>query len=177
MRWSPLIAMLMLIPGCAGSRRSPIAPDELSGPISLTLSIDGRFGNGWPWTLNVDADGSANLSIDSFPTPVSRSFAVTQPQIDELRSLLIAERFFALDDEYGELVPDGSTRTITIRCGSRAHSVRLHFLMNWVHGNTVRLREPARAVRVWRCIRRWFDDAEAVNLGRYDEMVLNAAPG
>lgn len=176
MRWLNLIAILMLLPGCADLGRSSNIPDELNGPISLTLNTDGQFANGWPWTLNVDDDGAASLRIDSFPTPVSRSFNVTQTQVEQLRSLLITERFFELDDDYGETVVDGSVRTISIRCGAQSRTVRIRFLMNWVHGNTSRLHEPARAVRVWRCIRQWFDDAEAVDLARYDEMVLKASP-
>ena len=170
------IVLLMLLPSCAEKEDDAIDPKGLTGPITAALTTEGRFANGRSWQLTVNADRTANLNIDSYPASASRTFAVTEAQIEELRSLLIDERFFELNEEYGQIVPDGSTRTITITCGERSHTVQLHFLMNWVRGDTSRLREPARAVRVWRHIRRWFDDAEAVDLERYDQMVLDAAP-
>jgi hypothetical protein len=50
----------------------------------------------------------------------------------------------------------------------------LRFLMNWVHYDVAKLEEPARAIRVLNVIRGWFDDAEAVDLRKYDRMVLDA---
>lgn len=51
----------------------------------------------------------------------------------------------------------------------------IHFLMNWVYSNPSKLNEPARALWVFRLVRGWFDDADAVDLSRYDDMVLKAA--
>ena len=46
--------------------------------------------------------------------------------------------------------------------------------MNWVRSDTKKLEEPARAIRVWRHVRQWFVDDDAVDLGRYDQIVLDA---
>ena len=89
-----------------------------------------------------------------------------------LRHTLLDERFFDLGDEYGEQVADGSTDTISISAGDRTKTVKLHFLMNWVHHAPWRLREPRRAVKVLLLLRGWFDDPNAVDLRRYDRMVL-----
>jgi hypothetical protein len=87
---------------------------------------------------------------------------------------LVRERFFHLDDAYGELVPDGSTDTISITVGGNSKSVALHYLMNWANSDKARLRDPARAVRVWMFIRTWFTDPAIPNTRRYDQMILNA---
>jgi hypothetical protein len=44
-----------------------------------------------------------------------------------------------------------------------------------VYSDRSKLKEPARAVRVFQIVRGWFDDKEAVNLKKYDDMVLEAA--
>ena len=169
------VAMLILSAGsCAREGELPRVSEQLRGPISLTLDNDGRFADGRSWTLSVANDGTADLEIHSFPSGTKRSFVVTDAQFGELRALLAKERFFELKDEYGELVPDGSTQTLTVTCGTIAKTVTLHFLMNWVHDDPGRLHEPARAVRVWMHIRQWFDDPDAVNLKNYDQMVLDA---
>ena len=93
-----------------------------------------------------------------------------------LRTTLETERFFGLADEYGELVADGSTQTITVQSGDKIKTVKLNYLMNWVHHDPAKLTDPARAVRIWRHVRQWFDDDDAVDLGRYDQMVLDAVP-
>ena len=150
---------------------------ELTGPLTLSFDNEGQFADGSSWTLDMSADGSVNLEIRTFPTPTTQSFTVTEQQMSGLRSLLVDERFFELGEEYGQIVADGSLQTMTVRCGDTEKTIKLHFLMNWVHSAPAKLREPARAIRVWMHVRKWFDDPEAVNLGRYDQMVLNAVAG
>jgi hypothetical protein len=170
------IAILLILCGCSKPKKDAEITSKLKGPLSLNVKIDGRFARGWPWTLNVDQNRTATLTIESFPEPVTRMFTIDEQQIDDLIAVLEKERFFEMDEDYGEIVADGSKKTITINCGSNSHTVHIHFLMNWANGDTSRLREPARVVRVWSHIRKWFDDSEAVDLTRYDEKVLNAAP-
>ena len=170
------IAILLMLCGCAKPKQDAEITHKLTEPLSLNVKIDGRFARGRPWTLNVDQNRTATLTIESFPKPVTRMFTINEQQIDNLIAVLEEERFFEMGEDCGEIVADGSTRKITINCGSKSHTVHIHFLMNWANGDTSRLREPARAVRVWSHIRKWFDDSEAVDLTRYDEKVLNAAP-
>ena len=147
-----------------------------SAPLSITLDNEGRFGSGWSWTLTVNSDRSAALEIRTFPDAKTRTFSITSEQMAGLRTTLETERFFGLADEYGELVADGSTQTITVQSGDKIKTVKLNYLMNWVHHDPAKLTDPARAVRIWRHVRQWFDDDDAVDLGRYDQMVLDAVP-
>lgn len=165
-----------LLLGCTSKQKPEIDGHPLEGSITVKLENMGGFASGSSWSLDVNADGTAYLNILAYPTDIHRTFAVPEEEMEGLRRLLIEQRFFELDDEYGEIVLDASTRTLAVTCGDHSHSVELHFLMNWVHGDTRRLRDPARVVRVWRYVRTWFSDKEAVDLKRYDDMVLDATP-
>lgn len=143
-------------------------------PISVVASTTGRFGTTYSWHLSVNADRKARLIIDTRPEARSREFEISPYQFNQLAKSLEEERFFALQSDYGQEVSDGSTSSITVVKGGVTHTVRIHFLMNWVHGAPWKLREPARAVRVFQVVRGWFDDKDAVDLRRYDDMVLKA---
>jgi hypothetical protein len=114
--------------------------------------------------------------IDTYPR-TTRQFDVSKERLTVLRTSLLNERFFELSDDYGQRVPNGSTTTVTVTAGDQTKMVKLHFLMNWVHNDKAKLREPSRAVRVLLIIRDWFEDVEAVDLRRYDRMVLEASRG
>jgi hypothetical protein len=145
-------------------------------PISVVASTTGRFAQGLrSWHLSVNSARRAHLTISSYPKPQSREFDIAPEQINQLSELLDKEQFFNLKGEYGERVVDGSTDTITIVRGDVARTVSIHFLMNWVDTDPSKLREPARAVRVFGLVRTWFDDKDAVNLKRYDDILLKAA--
>jgi hypothetical protein len=144
-------------------------------PISVIASTTGRFAEGHSWHISVNSAGRAHLTIDTYPKPQSREFDISVDQINRLMEIVEKERFFALQADYGERVLDGSTDTITIVMGDVARTVSIHFLMNWVHSEPAKLKEPARAVRVFQVVRGWFDDKDAVNLKKYDDMVLQAA--
>jgi hypothetical protein len=115
------------------------------------------------------------LSIDTVPKPTERRFEVPESELAALRDAAERERFFQLADEYGQIVPDGSTTKLSVRIGEREKTVTLRYLMNWVGSDPARLQEPARALRVFQVIRRWFDDADAVDLREEDARVIEAA--
>ena len=178
-----ILALLLVV--ALGCNRQPVNTNQESPPkqqskadisesLSITLDNEGRFAEGWSWTLTVKPDRSASLEIRTFPDAQTRAFTLTPEQIAGLRSALQRERFFDLADEYGQRVPSGSTQTITVQSGNESKTVKLHFLMNWVHDDTAKLVEPARAVRIWRQCREWFSDDDAVDRGRYDQLVLDA---
>lgn len=144
-------------------------------PITISMDESGGGLTSGEWHLSVNSAGEAQLTIRSQPTNQSLEFRVAPDEFEELRRLLASERFFELNDDYGEIVPDGGTQSITIVAGDHAHTVRLHFLMNWVHQDPARLVEPARAVRVGMLIRGWFQNEGAVDTRKYDQMVLDAA--
>lgn len=142
-------------------------------PISLKLTTFGRFSRGKSWELDVHHDGNAQLRIETHP-PTIHEFTVSTEQFNELRETLIREHFFKLWSNYGQTVVDGSTDTIRITVGSKTKTVHLRFLMNWVRSDPEKLREPARAIRVGMVVRNWFDHPDAVDLRRYDQMILDA---
>jgi len=152
------------------TERSPEVAD-LSGPISLSLHIIARFEDGDSWTLDVSPDGRADLIIYSIQAATKRSFSVTEEQLSGLRAVLIRERFFELEDEYG--LPSKAGRKLSVRCGELNKTVVLLSLSDLVRYDRDKSHEAARAVRVWMHVRSWFDDAEAVNLGRYDQEFLD----
>jgi hypothetical protein len=143
--------------------------------ISVTASTRGDFAKGYSWHLAVTSEQKARLTIDTYPKASTREFDISTEQISQLVDALERERFFSLRADYGEIVPDGSADTIKIVKDGVAHTVSIHFLMNWVHSDPAKLKEPARAVRVFNVVRGWFDDKDAVDLKKYDDMVLEAA--
>jgi len=143
--------------------------------VSVEASTVGDFARGFSWQLRVDESGAAELTIQAFPKDLRRRFVVPAQELTALRQAVERERFFLLADEYGQQVVDSSTTVIRVTLGGREKTVTLRYLMNWVHSSPERLREPARALRVLQLVRGWFDDPDAVDLRRYDEMVLRAA--
>lgn len=159
------------------SGQSPAKVEALpktEAPLTLRASTVGRFGQGHSWHLNVDSASQAELRIETYPVIVKR-FQITAGQMAEFRKALADERFFELGPEYGDLVVDGSVRSLDVTVGPSTHSVKVHFLMNWVHADRAKLREPSRAVRLLVMIRGWFSEPEAVDLRKYDKIVLDAA--
>jgi hypothetical protein len=148
-------------------------------PISIAASEVGDFASGYSWYLSVNSAGQADLTIENNRKARSKlqQFTVSKNQLDELRELLVFHAFFALDEEYGEIVPDGSMRTLTITAGDYSKTIRIHYLMNWVQTDKDKLREPARALAVWNRIRGWFQHPEAVDTRRYDQRIINAIRG
>jgi hypothetical protein len=126
------------------------------------------------WNLSVNSAGQAQLTVFSQPADKSVEFSVSPEKLNELRELLVRERFFELQNDYGEIVPDGGTQAITITIGASSKTVRLNYLMNWVTQEPAKLREPARAIRIGVLIRDWFDDSDAVDSRGYDQKVLDA---
>ncbi len=170
-----LTGVIVVVALCA---RADPAEQEARGsrtPISVIASTTGDFAEGHSWHLSVNTAGRAHLTIDTYPNPQSREFDISPGQINQLAAVVEKERFFTLQADYGERVPDGSTDTITIVRGDVTRTVSIHFLMNWVHNAPSKLKEPARALRVFQVVRGWFDDKDAVNLKKYDDMVLQAA--
>ncbi len=129
------------------------------------------------WHLLVDASGTAELTMGGYPKPRHRRFNVSAQQLAELQTVVEREGFFGLADEYGEEVYDSSATVIKINAGGKEKTVTLRYLMNWVDGDPKRLREPARALRVYRVVRGWSDDDGAADAARAIAMILAAAEG
>jgi len=145
-------------------------------PITLAVAEVGDFGAPQrSWYLSVNSAGQAQLAIGR-TTYTYRTSVVSREQLDELRNVLIRERFFDLEEHYGECVASGGCRLLSVTVGEYSRTVKLDNLMNWVYRDqAARLRDPARALRVWMVIRGWFSDADAVDTREYDKMLLDAA--
>jgi hypothetical protein len=155
-------------------RDTPSDAMTREGPMTVVLSTWGDFALGSSWDLTVNSSGKAELTISSVPQDVRTTFDVPADQLVKLRELLISEQFFALGEGYGETVADSSTRSITISVGPYTKTVRLNYLGNWLQFDKSMLIEPARAMRVMTLVRGWFDHAEAVDLRKYDQVILDA---
>lgn len=144
-------------------------------PLTISVSTVGNFAEGNSWHLSVNSAGQAELTIDTSPKPTRKQFQVSKAQWAEFRKALADGRFFELKADYGDLVPGGSERSVTVTAGRHAHTVKVNYLMNWANRDKPKVREPSRAVRLLVLVRSWFDEAEAVDLRRYDQKVLDAA--
>ena len=172
---------IVLVDGCVSeqstgptnARSEPTLRQIEHDPLTIAASEVGMFQKGHSWELHVDPTGKASLKIWSSPDDKKRDFQLSQNQIDELRKSLAKEQFFELSNEYGGLVSDGSTTTLTVSVGKSTKSVVLRYF--WIEDGAEKLREPARAMRVLNVIRGWFNDPEAVDLRKYDRRVLDAA--
>jgi hypothetical protein len=155
-------------------RKQAVTPEQLEdAPLNISVSTTGVFAKGHSWHLSVNSAGQAELTIDT-PKRIRKQFQVTKEQLAEFRKVLGEGRFFELNGEYGQQVPSGSEQSITVTAGRHTNTVKIHFLMNWVHTDKDKLREPSRAVRLLVLSRGWFDEVEAVDQRKYDQMVLDA---
>jgi hypothetical protein len=174
-----LVAMVGAVSAHGASSSQPAssvpAAKIQSEPLTIAMNVVGRFAHGDGWSLHVNPAGDAELTIQTYPQKTRRQFKVSNEQLAQLRQALVDTAFFDLRDAYGQEVVDGSTTTLAISVGEVTREVRLKFLMNWVAHEPERLREPARALRVTTTIRGWFDDPAAVDLRKYDAMVIHAA--
>ena len=155
----------------------PFADDagnyDRSPPITVAVSTIGDFASGYSWYISVNSSGSAELFIDSWPIPVRKQFIIKPEQLKILSDAIDHEDFFNLKDEYGQQDPESSTKTLTIVRGSDAKTVTILSLRKLVHDDHKLLIEPARALRVYNVIRNWFNESDAVDLRRYDQIILD----
>jgi hypothetical protein len=156
-----------------GRRTSPGDDWMRHAPLTISASETGDFSEGESWTLSVNSAGDAQLTVGS--QRITQSLQITKQQLDELRDAIIRERFFDLSPRQGQIVPHGHTDTLTITISGYAKTVEIAYLMNWAKYDQAKLAEPARALRVWMVIRNWFQHSQAVDLRKYDQMVLDAA--
>ncbi len=147
-----------------------IRRDPLTIAVSKMANVEGHT-----WYLSVNSAGKAELTIHTYPTETRRQFDISPEQLANLRKCLLEERFFDLDDEYGDLVVDVAWETITVTAGDETKTVRLRFLMNWVLNDKKRLHDPARAVRVLLIVLGWIDDPVIDDIRQSYEKILEAA--
>jgi hypothetical protein len=133
----------------------PKSPHEAylrSQPLTVVLSTQSTGIDG-SWCASVDFGGDGRVRFGSGAISQQAQFTATEPQLTQLREALIAEHFFDLPSDVGELVPDGGSSAMTIVVGQQSKTVRLLFLGNMANRpNDYSLPEreqAARALRIW----------------------------
>ncbi|BBO32980.1 hypothetical protein [Lacipirellula parvula] len=144
--------ILSLIP------EEPLPPNDhvlKTFPVTIAISSEGSTIES-NWQLSVNAAGAATLHPGVYEPAAPQSFNFTNEQQQVIRDLLVTDRFFELDDRYGDLVPDGGSKTLTVVIGDHAKSVNLAYL-RWdpsdPYFNAAKVEESARALRVYLAIR------------------------
>ena len=170
----------LALAGCADGAASEQKPSVTESqvqhcPITVSGSCSGYFGpKPSGWYLSVNSAGEAELTLQA-GKDTRRRFQVSPEQQRALQKAILDEKFFELSEHYGDLVPDGTTRTLTICVCDMVKTIHVHYLMNGGKGDPSTLREAARALRVLMLVRSWITDADAVDHTQYDQKFLDAA--
>ncbi len=142
--------------------------------LPLTCSLNLNVGLGPSWYFSVNSAGQGELTT-RYAEDSTQKIQITPAQMKELRELLVREKFFELQDQYGELVPDGGSQITTITVGNWTHSVQIDYLGNWMRsGSTEQMRQPVRALRVWNLIAGWIKTPDAAESSKYNQRVIDA---
>ena len=178
-----LVLPLMIL-GCKSEEVSD-SGQEVSGCVQLVrleCSHWGRFGEGCPWELSLDADGRAKLSIDcGWPNVTSirnsfenieRTFLVEEDRIAAIETAIGKCRFFELPAQIGDGVPDGGTRVLSIWTTNGQKTITINFLREEGFNEDVRC-----AIELWDLVRDCVGDEEAVDVRPYDKMLLKQVSG
>jgi hypothetical protein len=173
-----------LLPHAWQRRRAAAIESAIQNePLMISVIERGGIVPGRDRVLHLDPSGNVTVRTDStvsgwdLPLPIvnvtlrldsaqkTRRFVVPKTQLDELRSALVRDHFFDLNDSYGELIPGGSATTIQVTAGEFSKTVELHYLGNWT-GPPEGLGEPNRALHVLQLVRSWFDDDGKIEAGK-----------
>jgi hypothetical protein len=90
------------------------------------------------------------------PAKPDRAFKVNAEGLNRIRELLIADKFFLLDDDYGESAPGGHTKTVSVSLGKWKKTVRIHYRSSGSLSTNQKLSEPVRALHAYNVIHSWF---------------------
>lgn len=146
--------------------------------VTITMCSDAGLSPS-DWELSVNSDGQAVLLSEPYAEPpISRNFQLSDEQLQRIRKLLISERFFELKNDYGDLVPDGSSQTLTIVVGGSSKTIVLNYLrwdLNDSNFDAASLQEAARALRVYFAIRDCFPASTVSDERPYLQRALQAA--
>ena len=162
--WTILAIIFASICVCAGRKSVAKADAAL-----VLMNCSEPFTSNTGWSLIVNADGSASITMNTHPTPKIRHFKVPTKELDTFREVAAAQRFFDLGAEYGSHVPDSGKRAITVHIGQKSKTVRLLFLSPTSADSS----EVKRALLVWKIARNWFNDAGAADTRAHDKQILD----
>ena len=142
----------------------------LNDSITISASNVGNFAKGFEWHLSVNAKGQAVVTIHSHPQRKTRQFQLSEKQLSSFRRLIVETKFFQLKSRYGDVVPSGNSKLVTITIGQFTHSVRLDYLSS--SNPSFAKEEAAQSVKVILAVRNWFDDLEAFDHRPYSKNFL-----
>lgn len=171
MRHSRLMVLTLLLLLIAPSLRAAPPASAKKEPFLLTLVMFAPMSSKYGWTLIVDGEGLAQLSLARSANPEKRTFHVSAKEMARFRKLLVEQKFYALDAKYGGAVPDSSERTLSITQGRQSKSIHLGFLRE----EDPHLPEVKRALLVWNAAQSWFHEPAAQDLRPYEKKRFTTA--
>src|SRR5207253_10394102 len=104
------------------------------------------------WTLNIDDEGHATLTIHKRADDIRKPFIVDLDDLTKLKRVLAAEEFFTLPAKIGDIVPGESVRALKIAVDSKQKEI------TWGSTKPSESTVTWRAMRVWQEICKLFDD-------------------
>jgi hypothetical protein len=137
------------------------------GHLELRLSDWRGFGEG-AFFLTMIPAGEVTRVGDA---PLGPKYVAPDAR-QQLRRLLIRERFFELSDEYGDAVIEGRVRRVTVRLDGRHHSVAV----NDLNAADKPVAEIRRALRVWYGALAALSDPGSVQIEAQDRSFLKSPP-
>ena len=169
MNRSVTLALIAMIAAILSARADTQSASNTAAPL-VRMQCSEPFSSNTGWSLNVNLDGSARLTMDTHPQPTIRTFKVSAINLDIFHHAVDEQRFFELSSEYGSHVPDSGKRTILVNVGKKRRTVTLLFL----NSSAPNISEVKRALLVWKIARNWFSDAGATDMRAYDRKILDA---
>jgi hypothetical protein len=146
-----------------------VAVTEAKDPeaFSIEASHKGHFSSGWAWTIQIDTEGHARLTVFGDKT-VKRDFQIPPKKFADFKAALDEEKFFDLPEVVGKAVPDASERKLEIKQGDKHQVLTIKF----IHEKSLDGQErkvARRATRVWASLRGLFDDKDAFDIRQSEE--------
>jgi hypothetical protein len=108
--------------------------------------------------LLLSPDGNVAITLHVSRGQRKKRLRLSAAQLSSLRRTLNDADFFSLPQSVGEMPVDGDRHRMTIRIGSRSHTINLYECPSARNDG---LPEVRRACAVWESIRELVDDPEA----------------
>lgn len=137
--------------------------------ISIEATHEGMFTAGTAWSIQIDGNGNAHLSLHGTKTS-ERDIKISPERLSEFKECLDQEKYFDLPEQVGLVVPSGGKRRLVIRLRGKEHSVTINYL-NLKELKDVEIPTARRAARIWASLRGLFDDRDAFDIRPYEESV------
>lgn len=135
----------------------------LRAPLTLSMSVEGRFVKGCSWDLSVNSARQAELTVYAPLNTKRKKFIITKEQFDKLRETLADSRFFELDPRHGMVVPDGSSISLVVSIGRFSNAVSILYVKDILKSGNVD-RDLVTSATVCRFMSRFVEDESAFDI-------------